>query len=545
MSLVRVQNATVAYDGRIILRQVSFRLAALDRVGLIGKNGSGKTSLLNLLRGQLVPIDGRVDRTPGVSLAYFSQFSELDDQRAIQDMLADLFADVRALDAELAAISTQLAVAGVPEQQALLERQADLLEQITQRDGWDYQRHIDTALTMLGFNQTRRAQPVSELSGGWRNRAALAVCLLSNPDILLLDEPTNYLDVDGVTWLERWLTTFGGGILVVSHDRRFLDRVVTRIVEVEHARLWEYSGNYTAYVRQKPFRLKALERQFVHEEELLLMEAEALRDREELRRTPDVRLLRKLADIRKRQPPRPVDTIVTSLYSSLHVPARLGQVERLHKAFGPQVLFRDLSFELQRGDRLAIVGPNGSGKSTLLRMLTGDEAADGGRIAWQGGAAVADYTQAARNLDLDDTVTHAVNVMPLAFTAPRKLVHRFLAMLQFTEHDLQQPIRALSGGQRARLVLAQCLLSGAATLLLDEPTNHLDVTSIQVMERALSAFPGAVVVVSHDRFFIDKVATQLLVLDGQGTTTAFTGTWTMWEARATERWTEPDGPHLA
>ena len=531
MSLVRVQNATVAFDGRVVLRQVSLRVSARERVGLIGKNGTGKTSLLQLIRGHLVPVDGRVDRAHGVTTGHFSQFSDLDDTRAIQDILTDLFSEIRRWETELAELSTQLASTGAAEQLALLERQSALIERMTQRDGWDYRRHIDTALTMLGFNATRRTQPLSELSGGWRDRAALAVCLLTKPDMLLLDEPTNYLDLDGVTWLERWLTTFTGGIIVVSHDRRFLDRVVTRIVEVEHARLTEYAGNYTAYIREKPFRLKMLERQFLHEEELLILEAEAVQDREELRRTPDARMLRKLADIRKRQPPRPVDTIVTSLYAGLHVPVRLCQVERVRKAFDAQLLLDDLSFELQRGERLAIVGPNGSGKSTLLRMLTGGEVPDRGRIVWHGGSTFADFTQLAQALDPEDTVTHAINVMPLAYKAPRKLVHRFLAMLQFTEHDIMQRINALSGGQRARVVLAQCLLSGAATLVLDEPTNHLDVTSIQVMERALAAFPGGVVVVSHDRFFIDKVATRLLVLDGQGSSTAFAGTWTMWEAR--------------
>jgi ATP-binding cassette subfamily F protein 3 len=412
----------------------------------------------------------------------------------------------------------------------LLERQSEIIDTITERDGWDYQRHIDTALSKLGFSATRRAQPVSELSGGWRNRAALAVCLLAQPDVLLLDEPTNYLDVEGVEWLERWLMEFRGGVILVSHDRAFLDRVVTRIVEVENYHLQEYDGNYTDYVREKPMRLKRLERQFAHEEELLILEDEAIRERDELKREPTKSTQNKLANIKKRQTPRPVDMIVTSLYEGLHMGEQLCRVEAVSKRYGDQRLFDNLSLEIMRGDRLAIVGPNGSGKSTLLRLMNGEEEADSGRVVWPGNATFANFNALMNNLDLDDTVSHAINVTPLGFLASRKLVHRFLAMLQFSELDIKQRIGALSGGQRARVALAQSLLSGASTLILDEPTNHLDVTTIQVMERALMHFPGAIVVVSHDRLFIDKVATRLLVFDGEGGTSTFEGNWTMWHA---------------
>lgn len=528
MSLIRLHDVTMAYESRVVLRDVYFRLASGERVGLIGKNGTGKTTLLRLILEQIEPVKGRAERSPGLSIGYFSQFSELDDTRSIQEILEELYAEVRILEGRLDLISRQLEHEVNTEQQAvLLEQQSEIIETISHRDGWEYQRHIDMALTRLGFNTIRRAQRISELSGGWRNRAALAVCLLSQPDVLLMDEPTNYLDVEGVAWLERWLTDFRGGLIVVSHDRQFLDRVVTRIVEVENYHLHDYPGNYTAYIREKSLRIKMLERQFEHEEELLILEAEAIRDREETRRDPGKAIQRKLADISKRQTPRPIDVIVTSLYNGLHITDQLCQAENIAKTYGAQTLFHDLSFEIQRGDHLAIIGPNGSGKSTLLKVLTGDETPDAGRIVWQGGATFVNFNQIMNSLDLDDSVTHAVNIVPLANRVSRKLVHRFLAMLQFSEYDIKQRIGALSGGQRARVALAQCLLSGASTLILDEPTNHLDVTSIQVMERALAHFPGAVVVVSHDRFFIDKVATRLLVFDGQGSARLNTGNWTM------------------
>jgi ATP-binding cassette subfamily F protein 3 len=223
--------------------------------------------------------------------------------------------------------------------------------------------------------------------------------------------------------------------------------------------------------------------------------------------------------------------IITSLYDGLHVSEQLCRVETVAKSYGDQQLFHDLSFEIKRRDRLAIVGANGSGKSTLLRALTGEEGPDSGRVVWPGGATFADFNALMKGLDLNDTVTHAINVTPLGYSESRKTVHRFLAMLQFSEFDIKQHIGALSGGQRARVALAQCLLSGAPVLILDEPTNHLDVTTIQVMERALVHFPGAVVVVSHDRLFIDKIATRLLVFEGSGKTRLFEGNWTMWRAQ--------------
>ena len=514
MSLVRLHDVSVRFDNTQILREAYFRLEPGDRVGLIGKNGSGKTTMLQLILDRISPESGTVTVDPGTRIGYFSQFSELNGESTITDVLDGLFSDIKAVEAELASIDT--AIGGDPagaELDRLIARQAELFEDIDRLDGWDYPRRIDKVLTTLGFSEAHRVCAIDELSGGWRNRAALAKILLEDPDVLLLDEPTNFLDVAGVEWLESWFRDFKGAAVVVSHDRKFLDAVVTRIIEVENFHLHEYPGNFGEYIVQKQFRLKSLEQQFVHESELLAFEAEGIADRREAAKAASRGLGNQLAKIKKSRTPRPVDQIVTEIYGGLHVKDVLCRVEGLAKSYGDKALFNDLGFEIRRGNRIVVLGSNGSGKSTLLKVLTGEEEADAGVVSWAKGPGFVSYNRMLEELDDADTVSHAVNALPdsLAFSATKKSVNRFLAMFQFSEADLKQKIGNLSGGQKARVAMAQCLLSGASVLLLDEPTNHLDLSSTQVMERALMHFPGAVVVVSHDRFFSEKIANRYLV----------------------------------
>lgn len=527
MSLIRLNDVSVRFENTQILREAFFRLESGDRVGLIGKNGSGKSTLLKLVLEQVSPDTGTVTVDDGTTIGYFSQFSELDGTATITEVLDDLFVEIKAIQAELASIDAAIAVVamdpdGGAELDRLIVRQAELFEEMDRLDGWDYPRRIDTALSTLGFNQAHRVCAIDDLSGGWRNRAALAKILLEGPDVLLLDEPTNFLDIAGVEWLESWFRDFRGAAIIVSHDRKFLDAVVTRIIEVENFHLHEYPGNFGEYIVQKQFRLKTLAAQFVHESELLAFEAEGIADRREAQKAASKKLDGQLAGIKKKRAPRPVDQIITEIYGGLHIKDVLGRVDGLSKSFGERTLFSDLSFEVRRGNRIAVLGANGSGKSTLLKVLTGEEKADAGSVNWASGAGVVSYNQMLADLDDTDTVSHAVNALPgsLAFTATKKSVNKFLTMFQFSEADLKQKIGALSGGQRARVAMAQCLLSGASVLLLDEPTNHLDMSSTQVMERALLHFPGAVIVVSHDRFFTEKIATRHLVF---GSTTASAG----------------------
>ena len=535
MSLIRLQNVSMSFDSNVILRDVFFRLSRGDRVGLIGKNGSGKTTLLKLILGQEEPTAGTVAVDQELAMGYFSQFSELSGESNLLDVLREVSAPIHAVEEALKEV--EVALEEEPGGEALdrlLQRQASLFEEMERLDGWSCALRLETVLTKLGFNHEHRERPISQLSGGWRNRAALAKILLEGPSVLLMDEPTNFLDIAGLTWLEEWFRRLPGALIVVSHDRHFLDQVVNKVVEVENHRLQEYRGGFSEYVGEKQRRFKALERQFEHEEALLAYEALAIERRQ---RDAERAFKRRMAKIKKRKVPRLVDKIITGIYQGLDVPKLLCSVEGVSKAYDEQLVLRDVSFELHQRDRLAVIGPNGCGKTTLLRVLTESEERDSGTIQWgvRSTVELAFYNEMFEELDLTDTVTHAVNAFQMAASAPRKVVNRFLSLMQFSELDLKQKIGTLSGGQRARVALARCLLSGAQVIVLDEPTNHLDLTSTQVMERALVHFPGAVVVVSHDRFFIDKVATRLLVFGPGGRTEQVGGNWTRWQRCAASK----------
>lgn len=508
-----MENVTKKYEDTLIFRDIYFRVSKGERIGLIGRNGAGKSTVFKLLMGKEDPTAGKVEIDPQIKVSYFSQFSEMSGGLSVQQELELCFEQVALIERELEDLGEKLGqVTAEAEMNRLLERQAELFEQMEHLDGWNVSIEINTVLTKLGFDERSRNQPVDELSGGWRNRAALAKILIEEPDVVLLDEPTNFLDLEGLVWLEQWLNRFSGSMILVSHDRQFIDKVVTRTIEIENYHFQEYEGNYTDYIRKKKMRKKVLDRQFEWEEELLLMESEAIDNRSQKKTSKD-RLSRKLADLKKRVEPHPVNVLITDIYENLRFPDKLCEVKGIGQTYDNRSIFQNISFDIQKEDRLVIAGPNGSGKSTLIKVLTGQEQPESGEVIWERGVSYAYFNQMWDELDLKDTVSHAVNISGLGLNATRKKVNKFLSMLQFSEMDLGTFIGNLSGGQQARVALAKCLLSGAAVIILDEPTNHLDLTSIQVMEQALIHFPGAVVTVSHDRFFIDKIATKMLTFD--------------------------------
>ena len=388
MSVIRLREVSKRFDNKQILRDVHFRLAPKDRVGLIGNNGTGKTTILRMILGQEEPTEGTIEVDEGLRIGYFSQFSELNGNLTIQETLGGLFEPIRETESKLRTV--EAALAENPEGKALeryLAEYDSLNAFMEQNGGWTYENRIDTVLSKLGFSERHRTCPIDQLSGGWRDRAALAKILLEEPDVLLLDEPTNFLDVAGLAWLEGWIDEFRGAVILVSHDRDFLDKVVNRVLEIENYRFHEYTGGFVSYIQKKRLRSKEIEREFQHEEELLAFEAEAIQDREEAARAPGKALKRRLAYIKKQMAPREVDQVVTNIYDRIRPVEQICEVSQIWKGYDDQILFHDLGFELQKSDRIAIVGPNGCGKTTLMRILAEEMPPDSGKLTWSVGNA--------------------------------------------------------------------------------------------------------------------------------------------------------------
>ena len=518
MSIIRINALTKTYGGKTVLHNIFFKTDKSEKIGLVGKNGSGKTTLFKLILGKEQPDAGVIETDEGLSFGYFSQFSELNGDENISDILDKEFYIIHELEKKLS--KTEAEISGCKDEKklkALVNKQMELFAEMDRLDGWNYKYKISTVLSKLNFSEAHRRIPVTQLSGGWRNRASLALLLIKEPDIMLLDEPTNYLDADGVNWLAEWLKKSPVTVIAVSHDRSFLDAVTSKIVEIENNRLYEYSGGYSEYIRQKKIKSGELEREFVHEEELLVMEQNAIKNRAELQKIIKSnkgergRLEKQISSISKNITPLPAETIVTSLYEGRYVPNKILNAENISAKYGEKTIFESVSFELFGGERMAVIGRNGCGKSTLIKTLTGELRPSGGRVTWASGSTMIYFNQILEELDDNDTVTHNINIYGDAFGAPRKKVNKFLKLFGFSDFVIAGSIANLSGGQRARVALAKCLLSGCNTIILDEPTNHLDITSIQSMECALVNFPGTVIFVSHDTFFIDKTATRVLV----------------------------------
>ncbi|MCL2665525.1 MAG: ATP-binding cassette domain-containing protein, partial [Defluviitaleaceae bacterium] len=489
-----------------------------------------------LILGREQPDEGTVEFDHGTTFGYFSQFSELGGDESILDLLEHEFRDVHELEGKLKKIEEEISkCASEKELKALVGRQTKMFAEMDLIDGWNYKYKISTVLSKLNFSEEHRNLPAAQLSGGWRNRASLALLLIREPNVMLLDEPTNFLDAEGVAWLAEWIKKSKAAVVAVSHDRNFLDGAAARIVEIENNRLHEYTGGYPGYVRQRKLKCREIEREFVHEEELLVMEENAIKDRAELQkliknnRAGRGKLEKKISAITKKITPSPAETIVTSLYRGRHVPDRILNAEGLSACYGDNLVFESVSFELFGGERMAVVGRNGCGKTTLIKTLTGEIEPFTGRLAWAPGSKMIYFNEILDGLDEDDTVTHNINVYGDAYGAQRKKVNAFLKLFGFSDFTIADKIGNLSGGQKARVALAKCLLSGCNTIILDEPTNHLDITSIQGMECALVNFAGTVIFVSHDTFFIDKTATRLLVYR-DGTFINFPGNYSMYAA---------------
>ncbi len=516
MSLLTLRDVDLAYGHVALLRDAELSIEAGERIALIGRNGSGKSSLLRGIAGLLAFDDGEISRQGGISVAYVAQEPELDESHTVFEAVAQGLAGQASLVGEYEALAGAIA-RGTHADPASLERLAALQARIDAQGAWTLVHRIDGVLTRLALDGERR---VEDLSGGVRKRVALARALVAEPDLLLLDEPTNHLDIDSIGWLEELLAAWRGALVVVTHDRRFLDRVATRVVELDRARLRSYPGSFADYQRRKSDELAAEAVADAKFDKLLAQEETWIRKGVEARRTRDEGRVRRLEQLRRERAARRerLGRAQLAVDAGERSGKRVVELIGVTKAWGDRVVVRDFSTIVQRGDRVGLVGPNGAGKTTLLRLMLGEIAPDAGMVRVGTNLQVAYFDQL--RAQLDDSATLVETISPgsewIEIGGRRTHAMSYLERFLFAPERARSPVGSLSGGERNRLLLARLFARPANLLVLDEPTNDLDIETLELLEELLAEYPGTVLVVSHDRTFLDNVVTQTIVPLGDG-----------------------------
>ncbi|MCG8408348.1 MAG: ABC-F family ATP-binding cassette domain-containing protein [Phycisphaerales bacterium] len=540
MAAITIQNVVKSYAGQTVLKNISLTLNKGEKVGLIGANGSGKTTLFKLIVGLESADSGTITMTRGLNAAYLPQKPEIAESGRLLDAVSDAFEGHRNLEKELQALSAQIGEKhGCPEEVGLLEKYDRLHAQFEANGGYNYEVRIREVLGGLGFSPEEYDQSVQVLSGGQKCRAALARMLMGDADFLLLDEPTNHLDLDATRWLEKYIAGHHGGAVIVSHDRYLLDRVVSKIIEIENGRATVYPTNYTNYAQTKHTRQLQAMRDYEKQREWIAHQEDYInRVRYRKDTAKQARARQKLLDNMKArgeilEKPENLHSIKTDSKSSsaprinFKPHERSGDMvvrcEGACKGFGDIRLIKRLDFEMTRGEKVGIIGPNGVGKTTLLRMLLRQLDPDSGTVRLYENLSVGYYDQEHRDLDPDLSVIEAVReVRPEVTEAEAR---SYLALFLFRGDDVFKRIGNLSGGEQSRVLLARLVWTNPQVLVLDEPTNHLDIPAREALEEALQHYPGSILMVSHDRYFLDRVAGRLLVLTRREQHEIVDGNW--------------------
>lgn len=518
--ILSCNNITKTFGTDTILSDCSFHIEEREKAAIVGPNGSGKSTLLKIIMGRLPADDGTVTISKDKTLGYLAQHQNLSSDGTIYDELLSVKKDIIALEEKIRETEQQMKNATGEQLDTLLDLYTKMNHQFELENGYAYQSEIVGVLKGLGFTEDDFSLPVSTLSGGQKTRVALGKLLLSRPDIILLDEPTNHLDMESIRWLENYLLGYNGSVIIVAHDRYFLDRIVTKIIEIENTHVTVFSGNYTAYADKKKIlrnmQLKEYlnqQREIKHQQEVITKLKQFNREKSIKRAESREKMLDKLEVVDK--PAEINDKMNIELNPSVISGNDVLSVSHLSKAFDDNTLFTDISFDIKRGERVALIGNNGTGKTTILKIINDILPADSGEIKLGSKVTIGYYDQEHHVLDPDKTLFDELqDAYPdLNNTQIRNTLAAFL----FTNDDVFKYIRDLSGGERGRVSLAKLMLSNANFLILDEPTNHLDMVSKEILENALNSYTGTVLYVSHDRYFINTTATRIIELVGQTT----------------------------
>jgi len=501
MPLVALERVSIAYGHLPLLDEVSLQIDPRERVSVIGRNGAGKSTLLKIVSGEAAADSGTVWRQPALRVARLEQDVPLSTDRTVFDVVAE-----------------------------------GHTHHLAEDDAWLREHHVDLVLSRL---ELPADAIVDTLSGGWRRRVLLARALVGQPDLLLLDEPTNHLDIEAITWLEEFLADYAGAVMFVTHDRAFLQRLATRIVELDRGRLTSWPGDYATYVRRKEESIANETVQRAKFDRKLADEEAWLRQGVKARRTRNEGRVRALMAMRAERAGRREQMGSVQLEIEQAEPSGklVFEARRISKAYGSAPIVRDFSARILRGDRVGLIGPNGAGKTTLLRLLIGELPPDSGEVRQGANVQVAYYDQQREQLDPERTVFDTIGEGNDAVTANGRTrhVHAYLRDFLFSNDRARSPVKALSGGERNRLLLARLFTRPANVLVLDEPTNDLDLETLELLEAQLVEWPGTLLLVSHDRAFLDNVVTSTFAFEGEGRVAEYVGGYTDWASRAATR----------
>ncbi len=526
MPLITLDDACLAFGHVALLDKAAFQLDPGERVALIGRNGSGKSSLLKALAGQATLDDGRLWRQPGARVAYVPQEADFPLERSVFATVADGLGDVAQLLVDYHAAT--LAVAE-DASEAALARLEDLQHRIEDAQAWRLEQRVEQVLGQLKLSGEA---VVGSLSGGGIKRVALARALVGEPEILLLDEPTNHLDIDGILWLEELIRDFAGAVVVITHDRVFLDHVATRIVELDRGILSSHPGRFSEYLARKADQLDAEEKANARFDKLLAQEEVWIRKGVEARRTRNEGRVRRLEALRRERGARRdrLGTVKLALDRGEGSGQMVAELENVNKRFGERTIVRDFSTRILRGDRIGLIGPNGAGKTTLLKLILGGLEPDDGRVRRGTRQTVAYFDQLREQLDPEAPLTEVISPGSdyVEIAGHRTHIIGYLGDFLFSPQRARSPVKSLSGGERNRLLLARLFARPANVLVLDEPTNDLDIETLDLLEDLLAQYDGTVFLVSHDRAFLDNVVTQVIAAEGDGRWKEYAGGYEDW-----------------
>ena len=516
--ILSCQSICKSFGEKVILQDASFHIEEREKAALIGNNGAGKTTLLRIIMQEVSADSGQVVIAKDKKIGYLAQYQDIHGHHTIYEELMTTKQYILDMEDKIRSLEQEMKYVAGDKLESLMNSYTRLTHQFELENGYAYKSEIVGVLKGLGFEEDDYNKQIENLSGGQKTRVALGKLLISKPDILLLDEPTNHLDMESIAWLETYLLNYPGAVFIVSHDRYFLDKVVTKIVEIEAAQMRMYEGNYSAYALKKAqlrdAQYKAYlnqQREIKHQEAVITKLRSFNREKSIKRAESRVKMLDKIQRIEK---PMEIDNQMRISLEPRFVSGNdVLTVEGLSKAFPGQTLFTDINFEIKRGERVALIGNNGTGKTTILKILNGIVEADAGRFALGAKVQIGYYDQEHHVLHMEKTIFQEISDTYPTLTETE--IRNMLAAFLFTGDDVFKLISSLSGGERGRVSLAKLMLSEANFLILDEPTNHLDIASKEILEEALNSYTGTVLYVSHDRYFINQTATRIMDLTNQ------------------------------